>query len=1276
MENSTFLDLRKSAIYFAIWLGAITLLVLTSSFTKITPENFSEDTNAPTDYEVLRKCTVVNADRCDAGGNSYGNFWWPDAVNGHASGFFASNGENGLMFQEFNNGTASITGYTKLGDCIAEIYVVLKDKKDWNTWSAGGGQFKSEGCSQAVANDLHYYVIDGEKSYVTSYGTDCMEEGTYKISQRPDPNDPYTPNYGVHIGPGGALWDSNVGSEGLAGWGWIGPKGDEKRWIFDFNFTIDCPVPDEDNDDDDVPDDVDLDDDDDGILDTVEDPNIDGDDDPFTNALDSDGDGIPNYLDIDSDDDGILDNLEGQASDTYVAPSGIDANGNGLDDAYEGTFGFGIDPINTDAGIGQGNIPDYLDIDSDIDGIRDNIEAQSFTNYIAPSGDDINQNGLDDAYESGSNLGLNPVSSDEDPYPDFRDFDSDGDGIKDKVEAQTSEGFIEPIGDLNKNDIDDAYEAGLDPIDTDGDNVPDYRDIDSDDDGVLDNLEGQSSAGYIPVSGLDFDEDGLDDVYGEGGIVPVNSDSDTNPDFRDIDSDNDGIPDNIEAQTTAGYITPEGADDDQDGLDNAYEGSGDEGITPENTDGGDEPDYRDLDTDNDTVADNNEGNDFNFDGIPDQAFTGTDTDNDGLDDGYEGSDVDDGYDVNDEIEDPATDLPDTDGTEDVNYRDFDDDGDTIDTPDEDIDDDGDPTNDDTDDDGTPDYLDPDRDPDPDTDDDGVPDSVDLDDDNDGILDTTEDPNLDGDDDPLTDPFNSDGDTRPNHLDIDSDNDGIPDNIEAQTTVGYIAPNDDDEATYAANDGVNSAYLGGLDPENTDGSDEPDYLDPDTDNDTVADNNEGNDFNFDGIPDQTFTGTDTDNDGLDDGYEGSDVDDGYDVNDEIEDPATDLPDTDGTEDVNYRDFDDDGDTIDTPDEDIDDDGDPTNDDTDDDGTPDYLDPDNDPDPDTDDDGVPDSVDLDDDNDGILDTTEDPNLDGDNDPLTDPLDSDGDTRPNHLDIDSDNDGIPDNIEAQTTVGYIAPNDDDEATYAANDGVNSAYLGGLDPENTDGSDEPDYLDLDTDNDTVADNNEGNDFNFDGIPDQTFTGTDTDNDGLDDGYEGSDVDDGYDVNDEIEDPATDLPDTDGTEDVNYRDFDDDGDTIDTPDEDIDDDGDPTNDDTDDDGTPDYLDPTDDRPVTEEPILVTQLVTPNGDGKNEFLWINGVDRIPNNSLKIFNRWGVAIYEGTGYNNQNNVFDGRSKGRSTLSADDYVPAGVYFYIFEYQNNQENITDSGYIYVSK
>ncbi|NKI33327.1 Calx-beta domain-containing protein [Croceivirga thetidis] len=437
-----------------------------------------------------------------------------------------------------------------------------------------------------------------------------------------------------------------------------------------------------------------------------------------------------------------------------------------------------------------------------------------------------------------------------------------------------------------------------DEFDTDGDLVPDIVDIDDDNDGILDTLEDDTA---------------------------TDSDGDGYPDSIDIDSDNDGIPDNVEAQTTSGYIPPTGIDSDNDGLDDAYEGAGDEGVTPEDTDGDGTDDFRDLDTDNDTVPDNNEGNDFNFDGIPDQTLTGVDSDGDGLDDGYEGSDVNDGFDVNDEIDDPANDLPDTDQLEDVNYRDIDDDGDGVNTEDEDPDGDGDPTNDDTDGDGIPDYLDP-----IDTDGDNVPDYIDIDDDNDGVLDIYE-----GDE--TTD---TDGDSIIDRLDIDSDNDGIPDNVESQTTDGYIPPSGND----SDNDGLDDAYEGSGDegtiPVDTDNDGTVDQRDLDSDNDNVPDNNEGNDFNFDGVPDQFYTGVDTDGDGLDDGYEGSDVNDGFDVNDEIDDPANDLPDTDGTEDVNYRDVDDDGDGIDSIDEDANNDGDPTNDDTDGDGTPDYLDPEDD------------------------------------------------------------------------------------------------------------------------------------------------------------------------------------------------------------------------------------------------------------------------------------------------------------------------------------------------
>ncbi|RIV47103.1 gliding motility-associated C-terminal domain-containing protein [Flagellimonas pelagia] len=103
---------------------------------------------------------------------------------------------------------------------------------------------------------------------------------------------------------------------------------------------------------------------------------------------------------------------------------------------------------------------------------------------------------------------------------------------------------------------------------------------------------------------------------------------------------------------------------------------------------------------------------------------------------------------------------------------------------------------------------------------------------------------------------------------------------------------------------------------------------------------------------------------------------------------------------------------------------------------------------------------------------------------------------------------------------------------------------------------------------------------------------------------------------------------------------------------------------------------VVVEGISVNQLVTPNGDLKNDFLYIRGTDKIKSSTLKIFNRWGVAVYEGENYDNVRNVFDGRSRGRSSLGVNDYLPAGVYFYIFNYETDEGSFTDSEYIYISR
>ncbi|WP_439151630.1 beta strand repeat-containing protein, partial [Winogradskyella sp.] len=258
--------------------------------------------------------------------------------------------------------------------------------------------------------------------------------------------------------------------------------------------------------------------------------------------------------------------------------------------------------------------------------------------------------------------------------------------------------------------------------------------------------------------------------------------------------------------------------------------------------------------------------------------------------------------------------------------------------------------------------------------DGILDSVDIDDDNDGILDTEEDENLDLDNNPLTNFTDTDGDGIPNGYDLDSDGDGIPDNNEAQTTVGYNPPadsNNDGLPDDIDGDGLPDIYdsnlsgpsgSNGIAVVNTDGpllngDTVPDYLDTDSDNDGLSDTIESV---------ITLTGNDSDFDGLDDAV---DITTGLeDPNGIINDTAI-LQDTDGLNDVDFRDV-----------------------------------------TDSDNDGVLDSEDLDDDNDGILDTAE---AEGSNDPLGD---EDGDGVPNFAD-NIDNGGTGDG----STTNYTDTNGD---------------------------------------------------------------------------------------------------------------------------------------------------------------------------------------------------------------------------------------------------------------
>lgn len=160
------------------------------------------------------------------------------------------------------------------------------------------------------------------------------------------------------------------------------------------------------------------------------------------------------------------------------------------------------------------------------------------------------------------------------------------------------------------------------PRDTDGDGVPDHLDIDSDNDGIPNYIETRG-ADYEPIVFNDENGNGLHDEF-EPGLSVRDSDGDGVPDYLDLDSDNDGIYDLLEAGHGAADTDDNGRVDavtGSNGLATILESSTEAGVinyVPADTDGVDEiPNYLDLDSDNDGCLDVTEAGlaDGDFDGI-------------------------------------------------------------------------------------------------------------------------------------------------------------------------------------------------------------------------------------------------------------------------------------------------------------------------------------------------------------------------------------------------------------------------------------------------------------------------------------------------------------------------------------------------------------------------------------------------------------------------------------------------------------------------------------
>lgn len=77
-------------------------------------------------------------------------------------------------------------------------------------------------------------------------------------------------------------------------------------------------------------------------------------------------------------------------------------------------------------------------------------------------------------------------------------------------------------------------------------------------------------------------------------------------------------------------------------------------------------------------------------------------------------------------------------------------------------------------------------------------------------------------------------------------------------------------------------------------------------------------------------------------------------------------------------------------------------------------------------------------------------------------------------------------------------------------------------------------------------------------------------------------------------------------------------------------------------------------PFIISEAITPNGDGILDEWIIQGIERYPDNEVKIFNIWGDLVFETNGYRNENNCWNGKNHHAGVMDGI-FVPDGNYFY---------------------
>lgn len=99
--------------------------------------------------------------------------------------------------------------------------------------------------------------------------------------------------------------------------------------------------------------------------------------------------------------------------------------------------------------------------------------------------------------------------------------------------------------------------------------------------------------------------------------------------------------------------------------------------------------------------------------------------------------------------------------------------------------------------------------------------------------------------------------------------------------------------------------------------------------------------------------------------------------------------------------------------------------------------------------------------------------------------------------------------------------------------------------------------------------------------------------------------------------------------------------------------------------------------LIVYNAVSPDSNGQNDYFKIKGIENYKKNTVEIYNRWGVKVYDAVGYDNSATAFRGFSEGRATVNKGEKLPVGTYFYIInaESDTSGKQFKKAGYLYLN-